>query len=97
MEEKITDIKLNRKGENNCEYVKELTLQFFSNSKNFLDIPCHYLLDFVEFIIQFSDVPLTVDVWIQFLGLLYECIYQTKVRGNSEKIGHKSKKNTYEV
>lgn len=62
MEEKITDIKLNRKGENNCEYVKELTLQFFSNSKNFLDIPCHYLLDFVQFIIQFSDVPLTVDV-----------------------------------
>ena len=59
---------------------KGLTVQFFTNTKDFLHIPRHYLMDLIEFIIQLSNISLRTSVLVQFLRFLYESIYTRKKR-----------------
>lgn len=54
----------------------ELTVQLFTNTKNFLHITGHYLVYFIKFIIQLGNITLSSRVLVQFLSPLYECIYK---------------------
>ena len=56
-------------------FIRGLTIQLFTNTKDFLYIPCHYLVHFIKLIIQFGNVPLGTSVLVQLFGSLDECIF----------------------
>ena len=54
-----------------------LTVQLFTNTQNFLHVASHYLVDFIQLIIQLSNIPLGARVLVQFFCFLYKSILRT--------------------
>ena len=52
--------------------ISRLTIQLFTDAKNFLNIASHDLMHLIEFIVKFCNVPLGSGIQIQFPGFLYE-------------------------